>query len=99
MAMIKLPQSRPDTFTTEELKAHIRTSNRDYIIQAQQQCLLEDHTKPNSLDYWLRKNHNPNQRQALNIVIRDLVATGEFEEGKFVCPDSGIMCKGIRIKK
>jgi len=99
MTTVKLPQSKPDSFSTDELKAHIIKSKRDYIIQGQKQCTLKDHTKPNSLDYWLRENYNRDQRQALNSVISDLVNTGEFEEGRFQCPDSGRKCKGIRIIK
>jgi hypothetical protein len=26
-----------------------------------------------------------------------LVNTGDFEEGEFICPDSGRKCKGLRI--
>jgi hypothetical protein len=99
MATINLPQCRPRYFSTDELKEHIRKSNWDFIIIGQQQCTLIDHTKPNSLDYWLRKKYNPDQRQALNRVIDDLVTTGEFERGRFQCPDSGRICKGIRIVK
>jgi hypothetical protein len=99
MARISLPQSKPDTFTTDDLKNYIRTSGRNYIIQGQQQCTLNDHTKKLSLDYWLREKYNHDQRQALNSVIGDLVATGEFEVGKFLCPNRGRMCKGIKIVK
>jgi len=99
MVKISLPYSRPDSFTTEDLKNYIRESGRDFIIQGQQQCMLEDHSKLLSLDYWLRMNYagNPNIRQAVNSVIADLVGTGEFEEGRFACPETGRMCKGVRI--
>jgi len=40
---------------------------------------------------------NLNTKQAVNEVITALVSTGEFAEGNFICPDSGEMCKGVRI--
>ena len=40
----------------------------------------------------------PDTKQAVNEVIQQLVATGDFEEGCFLCPDSGRMCKGIRLR-
>jgi len=80
----------------ENLKAHFR----DYIIQGQQNCSLLNHTKPNSLDYWLRINyaHEPDTKQAVNEVVDQLVATGKFEKAYGLsCPDSGKRCKGLRI--
>ena len=101
MARISLPYSRPDSFSTDDLKNYIRKSGRDFIIQGQQQCTLANHTKKLSLDYWLRENYagNPDTRQAVNSVIADLVKTGEFEEGRFSCPETGMICKGILITK
>lgn len=101
MATIWLPYGK-NSFSTAELKKFIQNSGRAYIIQGQQKCSLSNHTKPQSLDYWIRVNYarNPDTKQAVNEVIADLVKTGEFEEGCFKCPDSkreGI--KGIRIVK
>ncbi len=100
MATIRLPFGQ-NSFSTEELKNYIQKSGRDYIIQGQQKCTIANHTKPNSLDYWLRENYarNPDTKQAENEVISDLVQTGEFEEGKYMCPDSGRTCKGVQIRK
>ena len=36
-------------------------------------------------------------KQADNDVMRQLVETGLFREGRFKCPDSGWMVKGIEI--
>ena len=83
-----------------ELKNHIRRSGRTYIIQGQVICLFSNHPKPSSLDVWIRQNGAPtNQhtKQADNDVIKQLVKTGLFREGKFRCPDSGNQCKGIEI--
>jgi hypothetical protein len=62
-------------------------------------CRRAVHPKPNSLDCWLRDNYanNPDTKQAVNEVIDDLVNTGEFQQGYFICPDSRRRCKGIRI--
>ena len=100
--MIRLPHGGPGAqFDEHELVAYIKKTGRDYIIQGQQQCSLRDHTKPNSLDYWLRKNFAScsDTKQAVNVVIEKLVKTGLFEIGKKLrCPDSHRKCKGIRLK-
>ena len=99
--MIKLPYGGPGAqFDEEDLVEHLRTNFRDYIIQGQQNCSLLNHTKPNSLDYWLRVNyaHEPDTKQAVNEVVDQLTATGQFEIAYGLsCPDSGRWCKGLRI--
>ena len=87
-------------FDAHDLKDHIKRSGRTYIIQGQVICLFSDHPKPSSLDIWIRKNGAPtnqNTKQADNDVIKQLVRTGLFREGRFKCPDSGNLCKGIEI--
>ena len=98
MPLINLPYGN-SSFDSNSLKEHIRTTGRNYIIQGQKACRRIDHPKPNSLDCWLRDNYarNPNTKQAVNEVIADLVATRDFAEGEFHCPDSGRRCKGVRI--
>ena len=100
--MIILPHGGPGArFDPSELVQHIKSSSRDYIIQGQQECVLPEHTKPHSLDYWLRTNFakTPDTKQATNDVIDQLVETGLFEVGqKLHCPDSGRPCKGIKLK-
>jgi hypothetical protein len=90
--MIKLPYGGPGAkFDEQELVEHLKAHFRDYIIQGQQNCSLLNHTKPKSLDYWLRINHakEPDTKQAVNEVIDQLVATGLFETAKSLpCPDS-----------
>ena len=95
--MIYLPYG--GAFDEHDLVSHIRTSGRDYIIQGQQALSLNEHTKPNSLDYWLRQfGNNPNTKQAENSVLDALVATGLFVIiTNLVCPDSGKRCKGLRL--
>ena len=84
-----------------KLQDHLMARGQDYIIQGQQQCARDQHTKPQSLDAWLRDNlgTNPNTKQATNDVIAQLVDTRLFVEGKFECPDSGRICKGIRLRR
>jgi hypothetical protein len=77
----------------------INNSRLEFIIQGQTNCVLSAHRKPQSLDFWLRQNFadNPDTKQAVNEVINQLVSTGCFEEGQFLCPDSGRLCKGVRL--
>jgi hypothetical protein len=93
--MIQLPFG--GAFDEHDLIAHIHGSGLDYIIQGQQAASLADHTKPRSLDYWLRRfGVNPDTKQAENDVIDALVATGLFVVvANLICPDSSERCKGI----
>lgn len=87
-------------FPVSELVAHIQRSGRDYIIQGQQKCTLANHTKPHSLDVWLRTRFTTRQdtKQADNAVVRALVATGLFEVAYgLICPDTGRPVKGLRL--
>jgi len=86
-------------FDEHALVEYIRATGRDYIVQGQQACTLADHTKPSSLDYWLRQfAANPDTKQADNTVIRHLVHTGLFKVADdLLCPDSGRLCKGVRL--
>jgi hypothetical protein len=97
---ITLPHGGPAAaFELSRLIQHIKKSGRTYIIQGQTQCAFLAHPKPASLDFWLRRNYakNPDTKQAVNRVISQVVSTGRFEQGQFICPDSGHLCKGIRI--
>ncbi len=99
--VVELPHGGAGTvFPVSELIVHIQRSGRDYIIQGQQNCALADHTKPHSLDVWLRQNftERKDSRQAVNQVVKALVATGHFEVARLLCPDSGRMCKGLRLR-
>ena len=98
MPKICLPHGDAE-FDSEDLIKHIRQSLRTYIIQGQVNCTRRDHPKTNSLDCWLRDNYarNPDTKQAVNEVIDALLATGVFRLGKFKCPDSRKLCKGIEL--
>ncbi|MCX5804322.1 MAG: hypothetical protein NTU69_12480 [Proteobacteria bacterium] len=98
MPIINLPYGN-NSFNSDNLKEYIRRTGRDYIIQGQTNRRRIYHPKPHSLDCWLRDNYAqyPDTKQAVNKVITALVNTGEFEEGHFICPDSGRRGKGIKI--
>lgn len=100
MTIIRLPYGN-NSFDSNDLINHIRNKGRGYIIQGQANCIREDHPKPNSLDCWLRDNYtnNINTTQAVNEVLSELLKTGMFEEGHFDCPDSGRICKGLKVIK
>lgn len=97
--MINLPYG--GNFDEHDLVKHIKGTGRDYIIQGQQAVSLGEHTKLQSLDYWLRQfGKNPDTKQAENSVLDALVATGLFEIiSKLICPESGKKCKGLRLVK
>lgn len=96
-SVISLPYG--GSFDPMELIDYIKSQGRDYIIQGQQACTMDDHSKPQSLDFWLRtRASQKNTKQATNEVIRALVETGAFiEVDELPCPDNGRLCKGIRI--
>ncbi|MDA8245937.1 hypothetical protein [Acidithiobacillus sp.] len=97
--MINLPYGGGSQFDEKDLILHIRTSGRDYIITGGCNCVLKDHTKPHSLDFWLRsKTRNNGVRQTCQELIDDLVATGLFvKEHGLMCPDSRRPCSGVRL--
>ena len=98
MPYINLPYGQA-TFNSDDLIKHIRKSGRNYIIQGGVNCVRGRHPKKLSLDVWLRDNYarHPDVRQAVSEVIADLVDTGDFEIGRFPCPESGKTCQGIRL--
>ena len=95
--MINLPYG--GQFNENTLVAHIQAAGRNYIIQGQKSVSFAGHTKPQSLDYWLRQfASNHNTKQAENSVLNALVATGLFRiANNLVCPDSGRPCKGLLL--
>ena len=98
---IKLPYGRPgDGFRVSQLVSHIRSTGRDYIIQGGQNATFAKHTKPNSLDWWLRTRFatNPDTRQTAKELMTALEATGRFQAVLGLrCPDSGRLVKGVRL--
>ncbi|MRV73554.1 hypothetical protein GJ700_17720 [Duganella sp. FT92W] len=96
--MIKLKY--PDmAFDEQELIDFISATGKSYVVQGQRIKTLAKHTNPNSLDVWLRKRFPKMQDTKLadNYVIDALVETGKLAATKEICPDSGRMCKAIRL--
>ena len=100
---IGLPYGEPQAgFPIQDLIDHLQAMNRDYIIIGGANCTFTEHTKLQSLDYWIRKNYTSRKdtRQAVKEVIENLVVSGRFEEREdLICPDSGRPCKGIALKE
>lgn len=96
---IALPYGGGGRFHPLDLVAHLRQTGRTYIIQGQQKVPLSAHTKPQSLDYWLRQfARNPDTKQADNAVMEALERTGLFHiRTDLWCPDSGRRCKGLEL--
>ena len=98
---IKLPYGGPGAgFRVSQLVSHVRSTGRDYIIQGGDNVTLAKHTKPNSLDVWLRTRFatNPDIRQTAKAVMNALEATGRFQVVRGLrCPDSGQFVNGLRL--
>jgi hypothetical protein len=97
---IKLPYGgRGAGFQVQDLVAHIKASGRDYIIEGAQQVKLAEHTKPHSLDYWLRTHatERSDTKQMVRQVVDALVDTGLFREVRRRCPDSNVVCKALEL--
>lgn len=84
-------------FSLEALVQYMENLEDGYMIQGQQNVRYADHTKPFSLDYWLRQFAvNPDTTQATNSLLATLLATGLFElVNQLICPETGKECKGL----
>lgn len=87
-------------FSVDALVQYIENLEEGYIIQGQQNVRYSEHTKPTSLDYWLRQfATNPDTKQATNNLLDALVATGLFElVDTLICPETGRECKGLILR-
>lgn len=86
-------------FDEQELIDAIEASGRNYMVQGQRVVTLGNHPKKNSFDVWLRKQFSKKQDTKLadNYVVDALVETGKFIAVKDFCPESGKLCKSIRL--
>lgn len=86
-------------FDEQDLIDFIMASGRNYMVQGQRVVKLGNHPKPDSLDVWLRKRFQikKDTKLADNYVVEALVATGNFVVAKEICPESGRLCKAIRL--
>jgi len=98
---IFLPYANNKEIDVSILAKHIQESDYNYIIQGQKNVNYNKHTKPSSLDYWLRGKSisYKNTKQATNDVLKQLEDTDIFIiKHKLICPDSGRKCKGLILK-
>jgi hypothetical protein len=59
---------------------------------------LEEHNKPNSLDFFLRlMSGSEDIAQATNDVVKQILESGLFKLIKSHCPDTGFNCKGLIV--
>jgi hypothetical protein len=68
------------------------------MIVGAQNHSYRSHTKPESLDYWLRSLvivQQRDTRQVCKSVLNEIVASGYFELGKRRCPVSNVKCKAL----
>ncbi len=96
--MITLPHDNDRSFDLTIIIRHLQTTGRQFIIQGQQHVTLAEHTKQNSLDYFLRTNVAlaRDTAQATTEVIEQICDTGFFVFTRgLICPDSGRPCQGI----
>ena len=85
-------------FSLDELTKYIRGSGRQHIVIGKQKSTYDNHTKPQSLDFWARQYaKNKNGFVVTERVIGDLLATGKFELAIEPCPDSGRKCRSLRL--
>jgi hypothetical protein len=99
--IINLPEEDGSSFNLSRLFRFLISEGRPYIIQGQQNCSLENHTKDKSLDYWLRVNvaRYPDRKQATNELIDIICRTGLFRRvPNLLCPNSRRECEGIELE-
>jgi hypothetical protein len=98
---INLPYGdKGDYFAAQDLADYILSKNRKFIIIGGENCILSEHKKPQSLDYWLRSHYTQrkNTRQAARQVIEKLIASGLFKlRNDLACPDTGRLCMGLAM--
>ncbi len=98
---ISLPNGGPGAgFDAIELKQYMVKNNLSCIIKGACKCTLNQHNKPRSLDYWLRKHKNTTYKdtmQAVDEVIDQLVYSGLFSRTQCTCPTSNRLYKGLAL--
>ena len=97
---IILEYSSNKSFHINKLITHMKKSNRNYIIIGSEKSTLNKHKKSQSLDYWLRTKiagRDKDIMQSSIKVVKQIIATGKFKGGKYKCPETGYICKGIEL--
>lgn len=86
-------------FLVSELINHFKKEKINYKIIGATLVTLSKHSKPKSLDVWLRKHKNvighEDTCQAVSSVITKLISLNQFSKGIRKCPTSNRMCKAL----
>jgi hypothetical protein len=96
---MSLPADNDATFHVA-LLSHLNDRQRDYIALGEQQASVSEHTKRQSLDFWLRTHmaRDADQAQATQTVLKLLCATGLFKvDHQVPCPDTETTYTGLRV--
>ncbi|MBE9610855.1 hypothetical protein [Chitinilyticum piscinae] len=85
-------------FDINELVAWVKGSGRTYVIIGGDNTTFDTHSKPGSLDYWLRsKSSSKDVRQSCAELIAKIVDTGLFVEAQDICPETERLCNSLRL--
>lgn len=98
---IRLPFEKT-FFDINLLIDYFKSNKIQYIIIGGQHVKLSRHTKPKSLDYWLRENvaRNKDTCQISKKFIEGLCNTGRFKvKENCICPGTGQRCRAIVLQK
>ena len=99
MEEIILPHANNKTIPIQDLIAHFKENELNFMIIGSAQVVLNVHPKPKSLDVWIRNHKNvigyANTCQSVNNVISQLIKHESFSLGLRKCPKSKRMCKAL----
>jgi hypothetical protein len=99
MEEIILPHAKNATIPIQDLIAHFKENNLNFMIIGSTQVVLNEHPKPKSLDVWMRNHENAraytNTCQSVSKVIHQLIKHESFSLGLRKCPESKRMCKAL----
>jgi len=99
MGEITLPHAKNAIIPIQDLIAHFRKNNLNFMIIGSTQVVLNVHPKPKSLDVWIRNHENTrsyaNTCQSVNNVVSQLIKNESFSLGLRKCPESKRMCKAL----
>lgn len=86
------------SFEITDLLNELKKRKTDFIIIGAMKATLKNHTKPHSLDYWLRELSfvtQNNTMQATKEVQNSIVNTGRFYLEKRRCPVTSNYCNAL----
>ncbi len=89
------------SFDVMKLVSHLKLKKLKHIIIGQQHARFKNHTKKQSLDYWIRNkiSRTPDTAQATAEVVNKLCESGYFyKKSNLICPDTGRKCNGLILK-